>query len=49
MSHTSTGELSCRAPRKTGWFKRLGLVGFMFFLVKGMVWLALAAGAWKLH
>jgi hypothetical protein len=27
-------------------FKRIGIAGFTFFLVKGLVWLALAAGAW---
>ncbi len=24
------------------WLKRIGLVGFLFFLIKGLVWLALA-------
>lgn len=23
------------------WFKKLGLIGFIFFLVKGLIWLAL--------
>ena len=22
-----------------GWFKKIGLVGFLFFLIKGLVWL----------
>jgi hypothetical protein len=26
------------------WGKRLGLAGFLFFLVKGLVWLAIFAG-----
>lgn len=30
------------------WFKRLGLLGFMFFFVKGLVWLAIFLGAGKL-
>lgn len=28
-----------------GWIKRLGLFGFVFFFLKGMAWLALAAAA----
>ncbi|TSA50675.1 MAG: alanyl-tRNA synthetase [Sphingobacteriales bacterium] len=23
------------------WFKRVGVIGFLFFLVKGLIWLAL--------
>lgn len=26
------------------WFKRIGLAGFLFFLVKGLVWIALFMG-----
>jgi hypothetical protein len=26
---------------RVAWLKRLGVVGFLFFLVKGLVWLAL--------
>jgi hypothetical protein len=22
------------------WFKRLGIIGFLFFLIKGLIWLA---------
>ncbi len=25
-------------PAKTPWLKRIGLFGFLFFLVKGLVW-----------
>ncbi len=32
-------------PRKGSWLKRLGWAGFLFFLVKGLVWLAIFAGA----
>lgn len=28
------------------WFKRVGIWGFLFFLVKGLIWLAL--GYWAL-
>jgi hypothetical protein len=29
------------------WFRRLGFAGFMFFLVKGLVWLAVFWGMVK--
>lgn len=29
------------------WIKRIGFAGFLFFLVKGLVWLAIFAGAGK--
>lgn len=28
-----------------GWLSRLGIAGFMFFLIKGLVWLAIFWGA----
>ncbi|MCC7246862.1 MAG: hypothetical protein IT269_14345 [Saprospiraceae bacterium] len=29
------------------WIKRLGVAGFLFFLAKGLVWVAIFAGAAK--
>ncbi len=29
------------------WLKRLGLVGFLFFLIKGLVWVAIFVGIGK--
>lgn len=29
------------------WFKRLGLAGFLFFLIKGLIWLAVIFGLTK--
>jgi len=29
------------------WLKRIGVVGFLFFLIKGLIWLAIFAGAGK--
>lgn len=29
------------------WLKRFGVAGFLFFLIKGLVWLALGFGAFK--
>lgn len=32
---------------KTKWLKRAGIWGFLFFLVKGLIWLVIAiAGYW---
>lgn len=30
------------------WLKRLGWAGFLFFLIKGLVWLAIFAGVGSL-
>jgi len=27
------------------WLKRLGIAGFLFFLIKGLIWLAIFLGA----
>ena len=32
----------------TMWLKRFGLAGFLFFFIKGLVWLAIFFGAGKL-
>ena len=29
--------------KATPWLKRLGVAGFLFFLIKGLLWLALPA------
>jgi hypothetical protein len=29
------------------WFKRVGVAGFLFFLLKGLVWVAIFMGAGK--
>ncbi len=34
---------------KIRWSRRLGLVGFIFFLGKGLFWLAMFAAAWWLR
>ncbi|MCB9170864.1 MAG: hypothetical protein H6594_10990 [Flavobacteriales bacterium] len=37
-------------PRRRQWLKRLGWAGFLFFLIKGLIWLAvfLGVGTWLL-
>jgi len=34
------------SPNPKGWGKWAGVVAFLFFLVKGLFWLGLLAGAW---
>jgi len=35
------------SDKKTGttWLKRIGVAGFLFFLIKGLIWLALIISA----
>lgn len=37
---TASSEVKPKARFYT-WLKRLGVVGFLFFLIKGLLWLAL--------
>lgn len=30
------------------WMRRLGVAGFLFFLIKGLVWIAVFWGLWDL-
>lgn len=30
------------------WFKQMGMIGFLFFLIKGLVWLAIFLGVGSL-
>jgi hypothetical protein len=32
--------------KKTTWLKKLGVAGFLFFLIKGLVWIGIAVWAW---
>lgn len=36
------------APKSRKWLARLGAASFIFFFVKGLVWLAIGAGAWAM-
>ena len=33
-------EIYCMNSENKSWIKRIGLIGFLFFLVKGLLWLA---------
>ena len=46
MSKTTTLPNTQKTLR---WSRRIGLVGFMFFLVKGLLWLGMVAVAWCLR
>ena len=39
-----TNTRTLRKDKLVKWFKRIGIWGFLFFLVKGLVWLAV--GYW---
>ena len=43
MSQLAT---SPRVPTKLKWSKRIGLVSFALFLVKGLVWIGVLAAGW---
>jgi hypothetical protein len=30
-----------KAPGKIKWLKRIGIIGIIFFMIKGLVWIAL--------
>lgn len=36
-----------RENRLKLWLKRVGIAGFLFFLIKGLVWIAIFAGLGK--
>ena len=35
------------SPKAKRWLKRIGVAGFLFFLIKGLVWLAIFFGLAK--
>jgi hypothetical protein len=39
-------ELDKKAKQKK-WLKRIGVAGFLFFLIKGLIWIAVFLFAWK--
>lgn len=41
MGRLNDEPYSGLSGRMKTWFKKLGLLGFLFFLIKGLVWLAL--------
>lgn len=35
------------SDKQKQWFKNIGVAGFLFFLIKGLVWIAVFAGIGK--
>nr|WP_294861625.1 hypothetical protein [uncultured Fluviicola sp.] len=33
--------------KRKKWLKRVGVAGFLFFLIKGLAWIAVVLFAWK--
>jgi hypothetical protein len=36
-----------KALKRKKWLKRAGAAGFLFFLIKGLAWIAVGLFAWK--
>ena len=47
LLNDSTADLPERNTKVSLWLKRIGVTGFLFFLVKGLIWVAVFAGAVK--
>ncbi len=43
---TDKTEAAGENKNRKRWLKRLGIAGFMLFLIKGLVWLGIAFWAW---
>lgn len=43
MVEEKTKEISKEKNAKTKWLKRFGVLGFLFFLIKGLLWLIVPA------
>ncbi|MCW3125300.1 MAG: hypothetical protein JWO03_958 [Bacteroidetes bacterium] len=41
---TQTDE--AKKAKRIGWLKKSGIAVFLFFLIKGLVWVGLAAAVW---
>ena len=47
MKDTDMKESDIKETGWKEWFKRLGIAGFFFFLIKGLVWLLVIFGIGK--
>lgn len=48
VDKTGKGEDQATAEKRVGWLKRIGWIGFFFFLIKGLIWLAVFFGMGKM-
>jgi hypothetical protein len=46
--HSFRFEMSDNASKIKSWLAKFGLAGFLFFLIKGLLWLALGFGAFQM-
>lgn len=46
MASIPFASTAVAAPRRRSPWARLGLAGFLFFLIKGLLWLILPAALW---
>jgi len=47
VQEDKSAPVKSRKEKMKLWLKRLGFAGFMFFLIKGLVWLAVIFGITK--
>jgi hypothetical protein len=40
------GEFQSKSTGKIKWLKRIGIIGFIFFLIKGLIWIAILVLTW---
>lgn len=45
--HKTRNGMSDKQNKRQAWLKRIGFAGFLFFLIKGLIWLAIFYGAGK--
>lgn len=48
MSNSTMQPLRKETAKARGWLAKLGWAGFLFFFIKGLVWIAIFLGAGKL-
>jgi len=46
MASLTLPSVAAEVPRRRSPWARLGLAGFLFFLIKGLLWLILPAALW---
>ncbi|MBZ0088955.1 MAG: hypothetical protein K8H90_01115 [Thermoanaerobaculia bacterium] len=46
MASLTLSSATVETPRRRSPWARLGLAGFLFFLIKGLLWLILPAALW---
>ena len=47
-TEAAPGNTEVQPARKRSWLKKLGVAGFMFFLIKGLLWIVAFYGGFRL-